>query len=70
MNLSEWVMRTQIIWILDVVSHDLTYQPLGLEDEFCDMEAVQDSLPEHMVSCSLSINIQSIRTCGQFCQIS
>ena len=39
---------------LDVISHDLTCQPLGLEDEFCDIDAVQDSLPEDMVSCSLS----------------
>ena len=26
----------------------------GLEDEFCDIDAVQDSLLEDMVSCSLS----------------
>ena len=39
---------------LDVISHDLTCQPLGLENEFCDIDAVQDSLPEDMVSCSLS----------------
>ena len=31
---------------LDVISHDLTCQPLGLEDEFCDIDAVQDSLLE------------------------
>ena len=39
---------------LDVISHDLTCQPFGLEDEFCDIDAVQDSLLEDMVSCSLS----------------
>ena len=39
---------------LDVISHDLTCQPLGLENEFCEKEAVQDSLLEDMVSCSLS----------------
>ena len=39
---------------LDVTSHDLTCQPLGLEDEFRDIYAVQDSLLEDMVSCSLS----------------
>ena len=38
---------------MDVISHDLTCQPLGLENEFCDMDAVQDSLLEDMVSCSL-----------------
>ena len=39
---------------LDAVSHDLTCQPLGLKDEFYDIDAVQDSLLEDMVSCSLS----------------
>ena len=39
---------------LDVVSHDLTCQPLCLEDDFCDIDAVQDSLLEDMASCSLS----------------
>ena len=39
---------------LDVISHDLTCQPLGLEKEYCDTDAVQDSLLEDMVSCSLS----------------
>ena len=39
---------------LDVISHDFTCQPLGLEDEFCGIDAVQDSLLEDMVSCSLS----------------
>ena len=39
---------------LDVISHDLTCQPLGLEDEFCDIDAVQDSLLEDMVSYSIS----------------
>ena len=39
---------------LDVISHDLIHQPLGLEDEFCDIDTVQDSLLEDMVSCSLS----------------
>ena len=37
-----------------VISHYLTCQPLGLEEEFCDIDAVQDSLLEDMVSCSLS----------------
>ena len=35
---------------LDVIGHDLTC----LEDEFCDIDAVQDSLLEDMVNCSLS----------------
>ena len=35
---------------LDVISHDLTHQPLGLENEFCDIDTVQDSLLEDMVS--------------------
>ena len=39
---------------LDVISHDLTCQPLDLEDKFCDIDTVQDSLLEDMVSCSLS----------------
>ena len=39
---------------LDVISHDLTCQPLGLEDECCDIDAVQDSLLEDTVSYSLS----------------
>ena len=39
---------------LDVNSHDDACQPLGLEDEFCDIDAAQDSLLEDMVSCSLS----------------
>ena len=39
---------------VDVVSHDLTCQPLGLENEFCDIDTVQNSLLEDMVSCSLS----------------
>ena len=39
---------------LDVNSHDLTCQPLGLEDEFCDIDTVQDSLLEDMVNCLLS----------------
>ena len=39
---------------LDVISHDLTCQLLGLENEFCDIDTVQDSLLEDMVSCSLS----------------
>ena len=41
---------------LDVISHNLTCQPLGLENEFCDIDTVQDSLLEDMVSCSLSNN--------------
>ena len=39
---------------LDVISHDLACHPLGLENEFCDIDGVQDSLLEDMVSCSLS----------------
>ena len=39
---------------LDVISHDHTCQPLALGIEFCDIDAVQDSLLEDMVSCSLS----------------
>ena len=40
---------------LDVISHDLAYQPLGLKDEFCDIDSLlEDSLLEYMVSCSLS----------------
>ena len=39
---------------VDVISHDLTCQPLGLKNEFCDIDTVQDSLLEDMVSCSLS----------------
>ena len=55
---------------LGVVSHDLTCQPLGLEDEFCDKDAVQDSLLEDMVVVHFQINLQSIRRFGQFCQTS
>ena len=39
---------------LDIVSHDHTCQPLGLGIRFCDIDALQDSLLEDMVSCSLS----------------
>ena len=39
---------------LDVISHDLTCQPLGLENEFCDIDTVQVSLLKDIVSCSLS----------------
>ena len=39
---------------LDVISHNLTCQPMGLENEFCDIDTVQDSLLEDMVSCSVS----------------
>ena len=39
---------------LDIISHDLTCQPLVLEDEICDVDAVQYSLLEDMVSCSPS----------------
>ena len=43
---------------LDIISHDLSHdltcQPLGLEDEFCGTDAAQYSLLEDMVSCSLS----------------
>ena len=39
---------------LDVISHDHTCQPLGLGNEFSDIDTVKDSLLEDMVSCSLS----------------
>ena len=39
---------------LDVTNHDHTCQPLGLGNEFCDIDSVQDSLIEEMVSCSYS----------------
>ena len=39
---------------LDVISHDHICQRLGLENEFCDIDAVQDSLLDDMVSCLLS----------------
>ena len=39
---------------LDVISHDHICQPLGLENEYCDIDAVHDSLLEDMASCSLS----------------
>ena len=39
---------------LDVISHDHTGQPLSLGNEFCDIDTVQDSLFEDMVSCLLS----------------
>ena len=39
---------------LDVARHDHICQPLDLEGEFCDIGAVQDTLLEDMVSCSLS----------------
>ena len=37
-----------------IISHDFTCQPLGLENEFCDIDAVQDYLLEDMVNCSPS----------------
>ena len=40
--------------LLDIVSHDHICQPLGLGDEFCDTDKVQDPLLEDVVSCSLS----------------
>ena len=39
---------------LDVISHDHTCQPLGLGNDLCDIDTIQDSLFEDMVSCSLS----------------
>ena len=39
---------------LDIISHDLTCQLLGLEDDFCDIDTDQYPLCEDMVSCSLS----------------
>ena len=39
---------------LDVTNHDHTCQPLGLGNDVCDIDSVQDSLLEDMVSCSLS----------------
>ena len=53
---------------LDIISDDHTCQPLGLGIGFCDTDAVQNSLVEDMVSCSLSNNLQSVRRFGQFCQ--
>ena len=41
--------------LLDIISHDHICQPLGLEDEFCGIDAVQDSLLEDMVRCSLTL---------------
>ena len=38
----------------DATKHDHTHQPLGLGNEFCDIDIVQDTLLEDMVSCSLS----------------
>ena len=45
---------SSLVFQMDVISHDLTCQPLGPEKEFCDIDAVQDSLLEDMASCSLS----------------
>ena len=39
---------------LDVTNHDHACQSLGLGNEFCYIDSVQDSLLEDMVSCSLS----------------
>ena len=39
---------------LDVTDHDHTCQPLCLESVFHDIDSVQDSLLEDMVSCLLS----------------
>ena len=39
---------------LDVTNHDHTCQPLGLGNDFCDIDSVLDSILEDMVSCSLS----------------
>ena len=40
--------------LLDVTNHDHTFLPLGLGNEFCDIDSLQDSLLEDMVRCSLS----------------
>ena len=39
---------------LNATNHDHTCQPLGLKSVFCDIDSVQDSLVEDMLSCSLS----------------
>ena len=53
---------------LDVMSHDHTCQQLGLKDEFCDIDAVQNPSLEDMVGCLLSNKLQNIRRFGQSCQ--
>ena len=47
-------MGGEISILLDIISHYHICQPLGLEDEFYDIDTVQDSILEDMVSCSLS----------------
>ena len=39
---------------LDVTNHDNTCQPLGLGNEFFDIDSVQDSLREDVMRCLLS----------------
>ena len=39
---------------LDVVNDDHMCQPFCLESDFCNMDSVQDSILEDMVSCSNS----------------
>ena len=53
---------------LDVTHHDHTCQSLGLEEEFCDIDTVQDFLLEDMVSCVLSNKPSECQKVGQFCQ--
>ena len=53
---------------LDVTNHYYKCQPLGLWNEFCDIDPVKNSLFEDMVSSSLSNNLQSARRFCQFCQ--
>ena len=38
---------------MDVTNHDHTCQPFSLGSDFCDIDPVQDSIPEDMVSCPL-----------------
>ena len=52
MNLSEWVVRTQFIWMLLAMILHISHWVW--EDELCDIDTVQDSLHEDMVSCLLS----------------
>ena len=45
---------------LDVTNHDNICQPYSLGNYFCDIDSVQDSIPEDMVSCSEYQKIRSI----------
>ena len=39
-----------------------------LEDEFCDIDTVQDSLLEDMDVVNFVTNLQSVKRVGQFCE--